>query len=184
MIKNNELVEQELLEIEGIETDTEKEDRFIVDSIEKANWCFRKLKAIEEKENEIKALAKAELDRIKEWESKELKTYEDSKGFFQFLLEEYYRTMKDEDDNFKLSTPYGKVTSRKQQPKFIRNDEKLLEWVKKSKPELVKVSESTDWAGLKKELIVNGNMAVTEEGEVIDGIEVVERDYSVTIKVE
>lgn len=159
-------------------------DKFIVDSIEKANWCFRKLKEIDDKEKEIEQLADKELERIERWRERELEAYQGSKEHFQGMLELYYRTEKEKNDKFKLSTPYGQVTSRKQQPKFIRDDEKLLGWIRKSKPEMVKIKESPDWESLKKDIIVDGDKAITTDGEVVEGVEVVVRDYTVNIKVD
>lgn len=123
----NKLTEIELEEIEGV---IQHKERFKIENLDSANWALRKLKALEDKKNEIEMLAKIELDRINNWKKEELEGMKDNKGFFKFLLEEYYREQRELDPKFKLSTPYGKVTSRKQQPKWNYEDDKIIESLK------------------------------------------------------
>lgn len=170
------------LEIREYE-EMENKERFKIDNLGSANWAFRKLKAIKDKEKEVQDLYQAEIDRIKSWKDKELKQFENGKEFFESLLTEYFIEQKKIDPNFKVSTPYGKVSSRKQQPKFKRDEDILLQWTKQNKPEYVKVKESPDWAGLKKEIEVKNNVAVTKDGEIIEGVIVEERPDSINVKV-
>lgn len=129
--------------------------RFKITDLNSANWAFRKLAAIETKEKEITELANAERQRIKDWEEKEKKQLKDSKDFFNFLLEEYYRTQREVDPKFKLTTPYGKVSSRKMQPKFNYNDDLVIESLKKQGlNEFIKTKEEVNKADLKKEVTV------------------------------
>lgn len=165
-------------------------ERFKVKDLESANWAFRKLKAIENKKKEIEELAKKEIEpykleisRIEEWKDTELKSFDRSINFFNFLLEEYYREQRKLDPKFKVSTPYGKVTSRKQQPKWNYEEDRLLKWLKANDLELVRVKEEVDKAELKKKYkVVSGNV-VTEDGEIVEGITIEERDPVVKVEV-
>lgn len=177
----NKLREMDLVEIDLV---TEEKTRFRIDSLDSAIWAFRKLKAIDEQEREIKASAKSEIERIKTWEKSELESTGGSKEYFEGLLTEYYVTNKVKDDKFKLSTPYGKVTSRKQQPKWNYEDEKVIDWLKKNNTELIRVKEEVDKANFKKVYKIHGNKVVTEDGEIIEGVNIEEREPSITIKVE
>lgn len=180
----NKLNELELEEAQDTVEAVEVGGRFIIEDLDSANWAFRKLRAIEEKEQEVKELAKREIYRINEWKETELKATEDSKGFFESLLMEYYIKQKESNDKFKLSTPYGKVTSRKQQPKFTRNEEELLKWTKENKPNFVKIKESANWTELKKNIVVKDNLVITEDGEIVEGVTATERPDNIKIKVE
>jgi len=77
---NNYLTE-ELMEIEQFEECGDAE-RFKIKDLDSSNWVFRKLKAIDESNNEIKELAKKEIERIKGWEKKKLEATEGSKELF------------------------------------------------------------------------------------------------------
>lgn len=168
----NEMILQELEEMRSFEEMPEEKERFKIRDSNSANWAFRKLRALDTKDKETKGLAKAELRRIKEWEEGELKATEGSRSFFESLLMEYYMTEKEKDDEFKLSTPYGKVTSRKQQLKWSYDDERIIESLKKhGATELVQsqVVEKVDKNNLKSEVEILENV-VSLNGEIVQGI--------------
>ena len=187
----NELILEELREAEKLQfdifmgetTEEEAKKRFRIESTEQANWAFRKLRAINVKSNEIKELAAAERQRIDEWEKKELSVLENSTEFFEGLLAEYFIKQRELDPKFKLSTPYGRVSSRKQQPKWNYEDEKVLNWLKENDKELIRVKYEPDKREIKKKYEVVGNTVVTEDGEIVEGITVEERPDSINIKV-
>ena len=157
--------------------------RFTIENLDSANWAFRKLAAIERKRGEIKELADKEIERIKEWQEQEEKGLNNSKEFFEGLLTEYFIRQKEVDPKFKISTPYGKVSSRKQQPKWNYDNDKVIEWLKKNNSELIRIKEEPDKREIKKAYKVVGNSVVTENGEIVEGITVEDRPDSITVKV-
>jgi len=171
----NKLQELELEEIEDIlerAEDVEKfsDERFKIKDLDAANWAFRKLKAIDEKAKEITELAEKEMERIREWKENELEQINKSKEFFDFLLVEYYTEQRKVDPKFKLSTPYGKVSSRKQQPKWTYEDEKVIENLKtKGITDLIKVKEEIKKAELKKWAEILHDV-VSLDGVIVEGI--------------
>ena len=187
----NELILEELREAEKLQfdifmgetTEEEAKKRFRIESTEQANWAFRKLRAINVKSNEIKELAAAERQRIDEWEKKELSVLENSTEFFEGLLAEYFIKQRELDPKFKLSTPYGRVSSRKQQPKWNYEDEKVLNWLKENDTELIRIKEEINKVELKKKYQIVGNEVVTEDGEIVEGITIENRPDSINIKV-
>lgn len=82
--------------------------------------------------------------------------------------------------------PSAKLELKHQEPKYDTKDEELVPWLKANRPELVKIKESSDWANLKKELKVSpdGTAMVTEDGEIVPGITVTQREdkFSVSLK--
>lgn len=179
----NELLEMELEEaIDTVEA-AEAGGSFTIQDLDSANWAFRKLAAIERKRNEIQELADREIERIKDWQNQEEESLNNSKEFFEGLLTEYYVKQKEIDPNFKISTPYGKVSSRKQQPKWNYEDEKVLNWLKENDTELIRIKEEINKAELKKKYQVVGKEVVTEDGEIVEGITIEERPDFINIKV-
>ena len=160
---------------------TLEETQTIITDVNKASWAFREIIEIEKQMQDIEDLAKAELERINNWKKEELKTLEDSKQFFDFNLEQYFREQRELDPKFKLSTPYGKVTARKQQPKWNYEDDKTIEWLKENDISLIRIKEEVNKAELKKKYKIYGNQVVTEDGEVVEGIEIEYRADSVTV---
>ena len=83
--------------------------------------------------------------------------------------------------------PSAKLVLKHQEPKYTTKDEELVPWLKKNgKAGLIRVKEEADWANLKKELKVSpdGAAMVTEDGEVVPGVTVTQREdkFSVTLK--
>ena len=164
-------------------TPTQAKERFKIKNLDSANWAFRKLAAINEKEKEIRELTNKEIKRIQDWAKEDLDKLNDSKEFFNYLLEEHYREQRAIDPKYKLSTPYGKVTSRKQQPEWIYDNEKVVEWLLKNDKDLVRVKYEPSKTDIKKKYQITGSNVVTEDGEIVDGITVEEREDSISVKV-
>lgn len=160
---------------------TLEETQTIITDVNKASWAFREIIEIEKQMQDIEDLAKSELERINNWKKEELKSLQDSKQFFDFNLEQYFREQRELDPKFKLSTPYGKVTARKQQPKWNYEDDKTIEWLKENDISLIRIKEEVNKAELKKKYKIYGNQVVTEDGEVVEGIEIEYRADSVTV---
>lgn len=119
--------------------------------------------------------AKEKRDRKVAWAENNLRAY------FDIVPAKATKTQKTYD------LPSGKLVLKHQEPKYDTNDEELVPWLKKNKmPELVKVKESADWANLKKQLKVSpdGTAMVTEDGEVVPGVTVTQREdkFTVTLK--
>ena len=181
----NKLAELELEEaMEATEKADTENDKFTINDLGSANWAFRKLSATEQKRKEIKELANKEIERIREWQEQETKGLDNSKEFFEGLLVKYFARQKEVDPKFKLSTPYGKVATRKQQPKWVYDDEKIIEWLRTNDPELIRIKEEPSKEDIKKKYTIVGNNVVTENGEIVEGITIEERPESITIKVE
>lgn len=180
----NALEQYELEEIGNLAEEIEKQ-RFKVDSLESANWCLRKLAALEKQQSEIDALAQKEIERIQNWQQSEKEKIDFSKRFFECLLEEYFRSEREKNPKFKLSTPYGKVSSRKQQPKWTYDDEKLLNSLESAGlKDFIRIKKEVDKAALKKAVTVLGGQAVTADGEIIKGITIEEQPEKIVIKPE
>lgn len=174
----NALQQQELEDIEVKES-------YKVTDIEGVNWCFRKLQILNKKIDEIESLASSEITRISKWRDKELTTISESEQYFRGLISEYLLEQKKLDPKYRITTPYGKANTRKQQPKFTYDDEKVIESLKNlGHMEFIKTVWEVKKAELKKGINIVGNMATTEDGEVIEGITIEEQDEKVSISLE
>lgn len=158
----------------------EQREGFKIDGLESISWAFRKLRAIGEKENEIKEYAAKEIERIENWKEKQLESYKGDKEFFEGLLIEYYVAQRAVDKKFKINTPYGKVSARKSKKWIYEDEEQLKEYLKVNDIPMIRVKEELDKAGLKK-LFKDG--VDKETGEVLPFVRIEETE-SITVKVE
>lgn len=157
----------------------EEREGFKIDSLESATWALKKLRAIENKETEIKALAEEEIEVIANWRDKELDQYSKDKEYFNYLLQEYFKSEKAKDSKFRLSTPYGKVTYRRAK-KWVYEEDVLKDYIVSNDLPFIRVKEEIDKAGIKKCFKDGINQ---ETGEIIPGI-VIEEEETISIKVE
>ena len=145
---------------------------FTIDNDSKADWAVRKIAEI-----------RAECDRMAEWHrqqvNKEKEAAEADISRLEHMLSEYFvivphKVTKTQES---YTLPTGKLVVKKQNPEFKRDDKTVIAWLKDNGGgDFVKVSESLDWAGLKAKAGIVGASLVNEDGEIIPGIEVVERE--------
>ncbi len=85
----------------------------------------------------------------------------------------------------KYRLPSGEIIKKYPSPEFRRDNDKLLDWIKANNMnEYIEVKEAPKWGELKKTIQVVGNQVVTEDGEIVEGVEVVERPPMVEFKEE
>lgn len=169
-------------------------EQFKVTDLESANWAFRKLSKIKQKEDEVKSLADKERERIswelkkiEEWEANELKEFENDKSYFVGLLNTYYIEQKEQDSKFKLKTPFGKVTSRKGSVSWKPKDNAALveELKQRGFNDFIKIDEKVLIADIKKQFqLTDDGQVIDPNGEVLDLIEVVQGDTTYKVEVE
>lgn len=183
----NQLQEKELELIDGSLEQVESEERFKITNLDAANWAFKKIDALNARIKEKQELAEAEKERIVAWLESETKSDLQSIEYFEQILVEYYQELRAADPKAKLSTPYGKVTSRKKQPSWEFDAEKTLEYFKQNNPELVEVKESFNKTQAKKVfnpvLDETGNVA-DENGELVEFVKAIPQGDSFTVKVD
>lgn len=185
----NALEKFEYEEIEEVivagEEEQEEKERFRIQNLGGASWALRKLSVLEKKLQELEETAEKDIGRIQHWLAKEKEEISQSKRFFETLLEEYFYENRMHDPKFKISTPYGKVSSRKQQSSWEYDNEIVISSLKNAGLEdLIRIKEEPAKSEIKKTLqAVNGH-AITSDGEIIEGIKIIERPDKVVIDVE
>ena len=174
---------------ELLKEETEVRERFEVDNDMKAEWVLSKIRR-------IRADQKKEVDEL----TRQMQFYKDQMdmigkkadedvAFFESMLIPYFADRMDggftkatkTQTTYKL--PTGKMVLKHQAPEFERKDEELLPWLKENRPDLVKVTESANWAELKKAVKVVGENVVTKDGEVVPGVKVTEREDKFEVEV-
>ncbi|KRK48169.1 hypothetical protein FC96_GL001905 [Secundilactobacillus kimchicus JCM 15530] len=147
-------------------------ERFHINDDTAANWAFRKLAEIN-RELKDKQEQKHEFDRqTQEWFDRTTHDLNESHDYFESLLEEYRQTRPDG----KINVPAGKamVTKRKN---WEHDDEQLQSFVATSHPEFIESKLTLKWGDFKKTLTpVKGGKAIDQDGQIVPGIHVTERE--------
>lgn len=183
----NTLQQRELEEMEGMELNDETKERFKIEDTEQLNWAMRKIAALNNKKNGIDELVAKEMERLTSWREKECESINHSKTFFEGLIMEYAMNERAKDKDFKkASTPYGKVTFKKQLDKWEYQEDKLIESLKSAgMNDLIRIKEEPRKDELKKLAKVNYSGEVyTSEGERLEGVKVVSQPIKIIIEVQ
>ena len=158
----------------------EEREGFKIDSLEGATWGFRKLRAINEKESELKAIAEGEIQKIQIWLESEIKATQSDREFFEGILTEYYQNERQKNGKFKLSTPYGKVNSKKTDKYIYEDEQAIKDYCNVNQLDCIRVKEELDKTAFKKICKDGINQ---ETGELVPGVRV-EKVESISVKVE
>ena len=131
----------------------------------------KRKKAIEEFET-LEAYFKERIKRAKEETEERIANYDRSlRVFFDSVPHEKTKTQ----ESVKL--PGAKLVMKKQNPEYKRDDKTVIEWLKANGGDTyIKTKEELDWAGLKANTAVFDGQIVNGDGEIIPGIEVIERE--------
>lgn len=171
--------------------ETRNDDGFVVDDDNKATWCLRKIKHFKSKQEKNKEIAEKQIEEI-EKEIREVEQCleeENSKlnnsiEFMESKLYSYAQQLKEENPELKThKLPFGQLQFRKQRPKWNYDNDKLLSFAEEKYEDLIKVKKSVDKRKLKSQAkIVDGKVIIEKTGEVIEGVEVVERPEKFKVK--
>jgi len=165
----------------------EQEEKFVVDNDKKAEWALQKIR---EKKAEMERYTSVCDEMIHEYEQKKKEAqerYEQETAYFKSQLAQYFESVPKRKTKTQeiYELPGGTLRKKYPAPQYKRDDKKLVEWLKSSgRNDLIKISESADWANLKKSITVKDDMVITEDGEIVEGIEVVERPPTFEVEVE
>lgn len=166
----------ETVESFGIPEDQEQRERFRIESKDQAAWALRKMSKIKAEIDENIMTAQAEIERITGWRDSENEKLERSAAFFEGLLYEYFMALRETDPKLKtMKLPHGALKMRAQQPKYEYDETLMLPWAKKNLPEAVVVKESVAKTPVKKH--------IKDTGEMVPGVEIVERPERFSVEV-
>lgn len=152
-----------------------------------ADWAVCKIAEERAELARIKALAEEQIARIEEKVTAAEKRCENGTRFLTAKLAEYFETVPHKKTKTKhsyrllsgtLAKKIGGVTMK-------QNDEKLLEFLKASgNDDMIQTTEKPKWGEFKKRLeIMGGQIVDSTTGEIVEGVEFVEKPDTFTVEV-
>lgn len=162
-----------------------EDESFEIKDEQQANWALRKIKQHQEQKEKNTEIAVEEITKIEEWLKTVNDSAQDSIDYFQGLLGKYAMEQRESNPDFKsMKLPNGNIGFRKQQPKWNYDDKKLVEYLKENEEtELIRVKEEPNKSAIKKLFIVqDGKVINPGTGEVVEGVEVEERQDKFEVK--
>ena len=153
---------------------TNEEEDFKIDSDSKAEWAIMKIK---EEQCELDRYINVCQDMITQYEEKikkQQEQFENKTSYLKSELARYFNKVKTKktktQETYKL--PSGTLKLKYGKEEFIKDEEKLLHWLESNCPDYIKTKKSIDWSNLKKSLIIKDDVAITNDGEIVEGIKI------------
>lgn len=152
---------------------------FVVDTDAKAEWALQKIRE-----------ARADRDRWVSWYEDKIAEIKEQTDFdtmnLERLLMDYFATVPHKvtktQESYKL--PGGKLVLKTQNPEYKHDDKTIIEWAKKNGlAQYVKTEEKLAWQDLKDATAVFEGHIVTDDGEIVPGVEVTNRDAKFIVEV-
>lgn len=152
---------------------------FVIDTDAKAEWALTKIRE-----------ARADRDRWVAWYKDKIDEITQQTDFdtmnLERMLAEYFATVPHKktktQESYKL--PGGKLVLKTQNPEYTRDDKAVIAWAKANGlPQFVKVEEELAWQELKDATAVFEGHIVTEDGEIVPGVEVTNREAKFVVEV-
>lgn len=160
---------------EPIDQERATQERFVIDSPEKADWALRKLAQIRRRRAEAQAQADRYIQPVMAWLQAEFAKCDRDEQFFLTLLQEYHeRTLAADPKAKTIKRPFGTLKLRAAQPAWERDDEALVRWLEeRGKADLIK--REPRWGELKarfaaQEVAGEVRLVDPETGEIVEGV--------------
>lgn len=168
-----------------------EEETWKIKNDEEADWW---IELHQEKLAEVRRLRIQLENKIAFYQEKLDKVIKEEEAIIEIRdskLLEYFETL-DKKDMKKTKTmlkyrlPSGELVKKFPGPEYKRDNDKLTEWLERNgMDEYIKIKKQPKWGELKKKTKVVGNNVVFEDtGEIVEGIEVIERPAEFKVEVE
>lgn len=152
-----------------------------------ADWAVRKIAEEKAELDRIKALAESQIAKIEEKVAAAERRYENGTRFFTGKLAEYFETVPHKTTKTKHSYRLlsGTLAKKLGGVSMKQDDEKLLAFLKSSgNDDMIQTTEKPKWGEFKKGLeIIGGSVIMKETGEIVEGVEVIEKPDTFTVEV-
>ena len=159
----------------------EEKERFSIENDDQLKWAFQMM---EEKRKEIRA-KKDMIQQATDYYEGQIKDLRQDIDYFKGLAMQYAEEQADEDPNWSFKeSPYGRITRTKESSKLAITDKKaLIKHYKGTSFVEEVVQDKLKWADLKKNLSSpDGQHVTNEDGELINGVEVVTKPSALVMK--
>jgi len=164
-------------------TEEERDERFVVDNDEKANWAMRRLRSIRKKQDENKAIYDSEISRLQNWLEKVNTDLNRNAEYFEAILRPY-ALQERLNDRKSIVLPHGTIKTVQGRQKVEVGDEKeFIAWAKVNDSALIRVKEEIDKKALNA-LKVQDGMVISTQGEILPNVSIVEPEVSVSFVIE
>lgn len=162
-----------------IDDSVEQQEHFKIDSDELAEWALQKIAEYRQESQRYISVCENMMASYKGKIEDENKRLVNKAFYLENELKNYFMTVERKCTKTQQSyrLPTGNLKLKYVAPEIKRDDAKLLEWIEQNRlHEYIVTTQKPNWAEFKKMLVFDNGKAITADGEIIDGIEAIERE--------
>lgn len=152
-----------------------------------ADWAVQKIAEERAELSRIRELAEAQIARIEEKVAAAERRCENGTRFLTGKLAEYFETVPHKTTKTKASYRLlsGTLTRKFGGQQMKQDDEALVKFLKASgNLDFIKTEEKPKWGDYKKRLkIMGGSVVDTETGEIVEGVQLIEKPDTFTVDI-
>ena len=167
--------------------DTEEDGTLLVKNKSDADFYLRQINKLKQQKEEINEFVDQEIERqlrlYQEYREDRMRPLDNQIAFYENALKTFAMNEYAETNKKTIKLPNGTLAIKKQQPKYVYNDEQVLEFLQENNyKDYIRTKAEVNKKDLKKNAIVNNNNELIIDGKVVPGVTVVPQEDKFEVK--
>ena len=161
--------------------DTEEDGTLLVKNKSDADFYLRQINKLKKQKEEINEFVDQEIERqlrlYQEYREDRMRPLDSQIAFYENALKTFAMNEYAETNKKTIKLPNGTLAIKKQQPKYVYNDEQVLEFLQENNyKDYIRTKAEVNKKDLKKNAIVNNNNELVIDGKVVPGVTVIPQE--------
>lgn len=167
--------------------DTEEDGTLLVKNKSDADFYLRQINKLKQQKEEINEFVDQEIERqlrlYQEYREDRMRPLDNQIAFYENALKTFAMNEYAETNKKTIKLPNGTLAIKKQQPKYVYNDEQVLEFLQENNyKDYIRTKAEVNKKDLKKNAIVNNNNELIIDGKVVPGVTVIPQEDKFEVK--
>lgn len=161
--------------------DTEEDGTLLVKNKSDADFYLRQINKLKQQKEEINEFVDQEIERqlrlYQEYREDRMRPLDNQIAFYENALKTFAMNEYAETNKKTIKLPNGTLAIKKQQPKYVYNDEQVLEFLQENNyKDYIRTKAEVNKKDLKKNATVNNNNELVIDGKVVPGVVVIPQE--------
>lgn len=161
--------------------DTEDDGTLLVKNKSDADFYLRQINKLKKQKEEINEFVDQEIERqlrlYQEYREDRMRPLDSQIAFYENALKTFAMNEYAETNKKTIKLPNGTLAIKKQQPKYVYNDEQVLEFLQENNyNDYIRTKAEVNKKDLKKNAVINNNNELVIDGKVVPGVVVVPQE--------
>ena len=167
--------------------DTEEDGTLLVKNKSDADFYLRQINKLKQQKEEINEFVDQEIERqlrlYQEYREDRMRPLDNQIAFYENALKTFAMNEYAETNKKTIKLPNGTLAIKKQQPKYVYDDEQVLEFLQENNyKDYIRTKAEVNKKDLKKNAIINNNNELVIDGKVVPGVVVIPQEDKFEVK--